>query len=186
MYTCVAGGGFLCTLDFLTSLQSQGHLLAPVCSPFMCAMNPCLACTPELILDSILRLYCRENQFQHPLIYSSWYHCFTRTAHPFSCPGRLSLNYPSAVRTGANLPLSPTSSVCQPFYSVSSFVTFPQPLTVEHLHNFRLTCRCHGVFLFCATAPFAPVRKVQTLTAVVCLPILTTKLCFERSSGHIT
>lgn len=160
-----------------TSLQSQGYS-----ARFICAMNPCLACTPESILDSILRLYCRDRSIPpRPRD-----RCLTRSAYPLSCPGHLSLNCPSAVRTGANLPLSPTSSVRQPFYSMSSLVTFPQPLTAEHLHNFRLPCRCHGPFLFCATAPFAPVTKVQTLTAMVCLPILTTKLCFERSSGQIT
>jgi len=62
---CVAGGGFLFAFDFLTSLQSQGHL-PPASSSFMCVMNAPL--TP--VLDSILRMYCHGNRSRQNFLYS--------------------------------------------------------------------------------------------------------------------
>jgi hypothetical protein len=118
MCACVAGGGFLCTFDFLTStsLQSQGYV-PPLCSPFMCAIFP--ARNTPLTQSSIRSYACAILAIGSTNLASAprGIYCFTEMAYPLSCPGQLSLNYPSAVRT----PVEPTcryrplASVCQPF-----------------------------------------------------------------------
>jgi hypothetical protein len=156
------------TFDFLTStsLQSQGYL-PPVCLPFMCAISPALNAPltqPRFDLTHVLSW----QSVPPPCVCSPRdllsHKDGVSTFLPWSAFTQLSLGctYWSQL---AVIPHSLPSVILS-----MSFITFPQPVAAEHLHNFRLPCRCHEVFLLLVTAPFAPAIKVQTLTAVVGLP----------------
>ena len=171
MCTCVAGGGSLCSFDFLTSLQSFR-----VSCPSLLALHVCresLAWHAPLtpILDSILRMYCRANRHQ-PRIYSPRDLLFHKDRR---------IHFPALASFHSTIPrfyvLEPT---CRHRSLNLSLLLRNTSI------NIRLPCRCHEVFFFRITVPFAPAIKIQTLTAMTGLPILTTKLCFERSSGQIT
>ena len=105
-------------------------------------------------------------------------YCFTRTGVPTFMP------WPAFTQLSLGSTYWSQLAVIAHSTFLCLFVTLPQPLTAEH-HNIPLPCRCHEVFFFRITVPFAPAIKIQTLTAMTGLPILTTKLCFERSSGQV-
>ena len=72
--------------------------------------------------------------------------------------------------------------VCQPFYVLSRFLSLS-------LWNISITFACLVTLtkLSCFVSPprLRLAVKIQMLTPLMCLPVLTTDLCFKRSSDQI-